>query len=119
MRPIVGPLRARHLNRFETSPVQDGAMRRAVDSTGFQPPSQHALGEERGRVALAELAASIALVAATVAAVTVLSVGIARAEVADGVIGNEGGLFGVALLLGLLFFGMGGLSLLSRKSRYR
>jgi hypothetical protein len=94
-------------------------MRRVVDSTGFQPPSQRALGEERGRVALAELAASVGLIAATVAAVTVLSVGIARADVADGVIGNEGSVFSVALLLGLLFFGMGGFTLLSRKPPYR
>ena len=34
-----------------------------------------------------------------------------RANVVDGVIGNEGSLFGIALLLGLIFIGMGGLSL--------
>ena len=44
-------------------------------------------------------------------AATVVSVGIARANVADNVIDNEGSLFAVALVLGLLFIGMGGLTI--------
>jgi hypothetical protein len=43
-------------------------------------------------------------------AATAVSVGIARAGVADGVIGHEGSLFGIALLLGLVFLGIGSLS---------
>ena len=43
-------------------------------------------------------------------AATVVSVGIARANVVDGVIDNEGSLFTVALLLGLIFIAMGGLT---------
>jgi hypothetical protein len=42
-----------------------------------------------------------------------VSVGIARADVASNVIDNEGGLFVVALVLGLLFIGVGGLTILS------
>ena len=43
-------------------------------------------------------------------AATVVTAGIARADVADGVIGNEGSVFAIALLLGLIFIGMGGLT---------
>jgi hypothetical protein len=64
-------------------------------------------------VALAELVASLALAASTLIAATVVSIGIARADVAGNVIDNEGGLFVVALVLGLLFIGMGGLTILS------
>jgi hypothetical protein len=113
MPPDRCPLARRKLNRFETSRIQDDAMRESVHSTGFRPPAQRTLGHEGRTVVLAQLAASVALVLSTIATVTVLSVGIARADVADGVIGHEGGLFGVALLLGVLFFGMGGLTLLS------
>ena len=42
-----------------------------------------------------------------------VSVGIARADVAGNVIDNESGLFAIALLLGLLFIGMSGLTILS------
>jgi hypothetical protein len=64
-------------------------------------------------VALAELVTSLALAASTLIAATVVSIGIARADVAGNVIDNEGGLFVVALVLGLLFIGMGGLTILS------
>ncbi|HEY2426793.1 MAG TPA: hypothetical protein VGI09_12915 [Pseudolabrys sp.] len=64
-------------------------------------------------MALAELVASLALAASTLIAATVVSIGIARADVASNVIDNEGGLFVVALVLGLLFIGMGGLTILS------
>ena len=64
-------------------------------------------------MALAELVTSLALAASTLIAATVVSIGIARADVASNVIDNEGGLFVVALVLGLLFIGMGGLTILS------
>jgi hypothetical protein len=87
-------------------------MRKQIESSGFSAPARHSLGIERRTVALAELVASGALALSTVIAATVVSVGIARADVAGGIIGNEGSLFGIALLLGLLFIGMGGLSML-------
>ena len=86
---------------------------RHIDRSGFTAPPDHALGHERRRVAVAALIASAALAFATVVVATVVSVGIARANVVDNVIDNEGGLFAVALLLGLLFIGMGGLTILS------
>ena len=45
----------------------------------------------------------------------------ARADVVSGVIDNEGGVFAMALLLGLLFIGMGGVTIISlpHQSRHR
>jgi hypothetical protein len=84
-----------------------------IKPAGFMPPTDRALGRERRTAAFAELIASIALVLSTLVAATVVSVGIARADVASSVIDNEGGLFAIALLLGVLFIGMGGLTMLS------
>jgi hypothetical protein len=95
-------------------------MHSPIERAGFTAPATRALGTERRTVAIAQLAASIALAAGTIIAATVVSVGIARANVADGVIGNEGSLFTVALLLGLIFVGIGGLTLLPpRHHRHR
>ena len=88
-------------------------MRRDTESTGFTAPTGHALGQERRTVAVAALIATAALTFSTIVVATVVSVGIARANVADNVIDNEGSLFAVALLLGLLFIGMGGLTILT------
>jgi hypothetical protein len=86
-------------------------MRTPIEDTGFTPPTGRSLGGARRNLALAELIASVALAVATVVVATVVTAGIARADVADGIIGHEGSLFGVALLLGLVFIGMSGLSL--------
>jgi len=67
----------------------------------------------RMRASLTELVASLTLVFCTLIAATVVSIGIARADVASNVIDNEGSVFVVALVLGLLFIGMGGLTILS------
>jgi threonine/homoserine/homoserine lactone efflux protein len=83
------------------------------NSPGFTPPIGRALGGERRTAVLAELVAAIGLVLCILVAATVVSIGVARADVAANVIDNEGGLFAIALLLGLLFIGMGGLTVLS------
>jgi hypothetical protein len=85
-------------------------MRKPLDPSGFTPPPDHPLGGERRRVALAELVASAALALSTIVVATVVSVGIAHANVVDGVIGHEVDVFAGALLLGLLFIGLGGLT---------
>ena len=85
-------------------------MRNDIDSPGFTAPNGRALGNERRTVALAELVAIIGLALSTIVAATVVSVGIARANVVGNVIDNEGSLFTVALLLGLIFIAMGGLT---------
>ena len=68
------------------------------------------LGSERRTVAFAELIAIVGLALSTIVAATVVSVGIARADVASDVVGHEGSVFGVALILGLIFLAMGGLT---------
>ncbi len=88
-------------------------MRQEIAGTGFNPPNGHPPGQERRTVALAALIATAALAFSTIVAATVVSVGIARANVAGNVIDNEGSLFALALLLGLLFIGMGGLTILT------
>lgn len=88
-------------------------MRTHIESAGFTPPAGRALGSERRTVLFAQLVATIALALSVVVAATVVSIGVARADVATNVIDNEGGLFAIALLLGLLFIGMGGLTALS------
>lgn len=96
-------------------------MKSALEGTGFIAPSQHTLGQERRTVAVASLVASLVLALCTMVAATVVSVGIARASVGDGVIDNEGTLFALALLLGLVaFIGIGSISLLpQRDPRHR
>ena len=88
-------------------------MREHIQSAGFTPPAGRALGGERRTTIFAELVATIGLALSVLVAATVVSIGVARADVASNVIDNEGGLFAVALLLGLLFIGTGGLTALS------
>ena len=85
-------------------------MRNDIDSPGFTAPNTRAFGNERRTVALAELMTIVGLALSTIVAATVVSVGIARANVVGNVIDNEGSLFTVALLLGLIFISMGGLT---------
>ena len=84
-------------------------MRKLVKSTGFAAPQGRT---PNGQTRMLELAAVAGLVVSTVVALTAITVGVAHAGVADGVIDNEGSLFTVALVLGLLFVAIGGLSLL-------
>jgi len=94
-------------------------MRRHSQPTGFMPPAKRVLGRQRRNVVIAELVTTIALALCTLVAVTVVSVGIARADVVGNVIDNESSLFAIALLLGLLFIGMGGLTILSLPHPHR
>ncbi len=87
-------------------------MPKHFQDTGFRAPTRRLLGRQRRTVAFAELVAGVALAVSIVVVATVVSVGVARADVVDGVIGHEGGLFGIALLLGVLFMGLGGLAAL-------
>lgn len=88
-------------------------MRKLEHSEGFRgPASPHGVGVESRRVVLAELTAIAGLSIATLVAVTAVSVGMARAAVGDGVIDNDGGLFAIALVLGLAFIAIGGFAVL-------
>ena len=87
-------------------------MKQSIHDPGFAPPVERERGHERLSAAVAELVASAALALSTLAVATVVSIGMARANPAGAIIDNEGGLFAVALLLGLVFAGMGGITLL-------
>jgi hypothetical protein len=100
-------------------PLLRFVMRKHIEDAGFAAPSGRMLGQERRTVAVAQLLATLGLALSTIVAVTVVSVGIARANVASAVIDNEGGLFAVTLLLGVLFIGLGGLTLLHLPHRRR
>ena len=80
-------------------------MRTPLENTGFIPRA------ERRSAAFPELLASAGLALATIVTAIVITTGVARADIADGVIGNEGSVFAVALVLGLAFIGVGGLTL--------
>lgn len=88
-------------------------MRKPSYSGGFRGPGRfNGAGVESRRVVLAELAAIAGLSIATLVAATVVSIGMARASVVDGVIDNDGGLFAIALVLGLAFIAIGGFAAL-------
>ncbi len=94
-------------------------MRKHIHLSGFAAPAERALGSERRTVVFAELIATAALMLGTVVAAVVVTAGIARADVGSDVIGNEGGVFAIALLLGLIFIGLGGLTIVPRNRRPR
>jgi hypothetical protein len=87
-------------------------MRKRTENAGFAPPLTRKLGRERRTVACAELVATLGLALGTIIAATVVTVGIARADVATNVIDQESSLFAIALLLGLAFIAIGGLAVL-------
>jgi hypothetical protein len=91
--------------------MQAQIMSRHLDPSGFTAPDAHAPGGRRRNVAFAELIATVALTLGTAIATIVVTAGIARADVGAAVTGNDAGLFSVALLLGLVFLGLGGLSM--------
>jgi len=82
-------------------------MRNFIENTGFTP----AAAEQRRNPAVPELIATAGLALATLVVATVVTAGVARADVVDGVIGNESSVFAIALILGLAFIGVGGLTL--------
>jgi len=87
-----------------------------LENTGFTPPAGRGIDRQRRTLSFAELVAILGLALSTIVAATVVSVGIARANVAGDAVGHEGSVFGVALVLGLLFLAMGGLTVFSLPS---
>ncbi len=82
-------------------------MQETIHNPGFAAPAGR--GQGRRIAVVAELIATAALALSTVVVATVVSMGMARANPASAIIDNEGGVFIVALLLGVVFIGMGGL----------
>jgi len=87
-------------------------MRKHVENTGFTPPAGRRIP------AFAELIATVGLAIGTIVTAIVVSAGVARADVADGVIGNEGSIFAIALVLGLAFIGIGGMALPGKPKKH-
>ncbi len=87
-------------------------MTQPYERTGFEHPTRRQLRDERRSGALAELIATAALALSTIVAATVVSIGIARASAAGALLENEGSVFAIALLLGLVFIGMSGIGVL-------
>jgi hypothetical protein len=105
------------LGRTAFNRLRNFAMRNRLDDNGFSPPAGTALGVVRRYAALAELVAIAALAASTILVATVVSVGIARADVGSGVIDQDGSVFAIALVLGVLFIGIGGFAILPQGDR--
>jgi hypothetical protein len=89
------------------------AMRLPSHATGFAPPPMLPLDRERRSVALAQLLASIGLAAGTLIAATVITAGIARADGLVPMPGQHTSIVAVAVMVGVLFAGMGGLTAMS------
>jgi hypothetical protein len=70
-----------------------------------RPPA----GKHRS-IAFGELSTTAALALSTAVAVTAVSIGIARADVADAVVKGDGAPLAIAVFIGLLLSGMGGLT---------
>ena len=87
-------------------------MKKAICNLGFAAPANCGRSHGRRIAALAELIATAALALSTAVVATVVSIGMARANPAGVIVENEGGVFVVALLLGLVFVGMGGIAAL-------
>jgi uncharacterized membrane protein len=82
-----------------------------IDNHGFAAPAGRKHCHKRCGVAFAELVTIVGLALSIIVAAAALSVGAAYANVAGNVIDNEGSLFTIALLLGLVIIAMGGLTM--------
>ena len=91
-------------------------MRQPVELTGFTPPARRPLGSERRLVALAELLATLGLALGTVIAVTVVSVGIARADIVGNAQGHGTGVV-AGVVIAALIGAMGCVTALSLADR--
>jgi hypothetical protein len=67
-------------------------------------------GPKHRSIACVELITTAALAFSTAVAITAVSIGIARADVAGAVVRGDGAPFAIALFIGLLLAGMGGLT---------
>lgn len=83
-----------------------------IDITGFEHPTHHERSVERRTVAVTQLVATAGLALCTLVAATAVSIGIARADTISAIVDNDMGTFALALLLGTVFAGMGGLTAL-------
>ena len=77
-----------------------------MDPVGFGHPILGKRGLRRRRTALAGLVATVALLISILVAIVAVSIGIARADI----VLSDSGRWALAILLGLLIAGMGGIT---------
>ncbi len=76
----------------------------------FEQASAHTSATKHRSIAFVELMTTAALALSTAVAVTAVSIGIARADVVGAVAKGDGAPLAIALFIGLLLSGMGGLT---------
>jgi hypothetical protein len=79
----------------------------------FEPPTPQAPAPKQRPLACVELIATVALALSTLIAVTVVSIGIARADVFGAHPDTDAASFAIALFIGVLLSAMGGLTALT------
>ena len=90
-----------------------------TQAAGFDDQADRAMAFRRRPVAMIELITTAALALSTVVAVTAVSIGIARADAASTAANGDGSAFAIALFIGLLLSGMGGLTAIMAADRTR
>jgi hypothetical protein len=90
-------------------------MAELTETVGFAHPTARVSVKQR--VAAVELMAMVGIVVSLVVAVTAVSIGIARADTLKAVTDGDNGPFAVAVFLGLVMAGMGGLTALMARER--
>ena len=103
---------APHDGGMERAILRKHGMNAPLERNGFVHPTRREIRHGRRSGALAGLIATTALAVCTAVAATVVSIGIARASAASSLVENESSVFAIALLLGLAFVGMGGITVL-------
>ena len=86
-----------------------------TDGVGFVSPDVRT-GAAKRRFARAELIATIALAVCLVVALTAVSIGMARADTLGIIAETESGRLALAIMLGLIMVGMGGVTALMSAS---
>jgi len=86
-----------------------------TDGVGFVSPSVRTSAAKR-RFARAELIATIALAVCLVVALTAVSIGMARADTLGIIAETDSGRLALAVMLGLVLVGMGGVTALMSRS---
>jgi hypothetical protein len=85
-------------------------MSKEFTRTGTEQEACAASASKHRNIACVELLTTAALALSTAVAVTAVSIGIARADVLGAVAKGDSEPFAIALLIGLLFAAMGGLT---------
>jgi hypothetical protein len=90
------------------------AMTELTGMVGFASPITEQSISKRRRISI-ELLAMVALAVSLMIAATAVSIGVARAATLSAVGGSDGKQIGVALLLGAVLAGMGGLTAIAAR----